>query len=203
MGWVARAVTVVLVLCLAALGIIAYEISRPERSAGEVPPTANEAAMSGAFGQFTALAAPRPAPAVRFTTLAGAPETLADFRGHVVLLNLWATWCGPCLKEMPSLQRLQRALGPRLTIIALSQDRRGAAAVKPFLARYKLDALAVYLDPDDRASQAFGVSGLPTSFLIDRDGRILGSLEGAAQWDGPTLRTLVAGYLKPVAAAAP
>jgi len=154
-------------------------------------------AAAEALGEFTPLAPLRPAPELAFTTLGGEARRLKDFRGQTVLVNLWATWCGPCVEEMPSLDRLQKKLGPSLTIIALSEDRRGAALVDPFLARIGINALSVYLDPGNAALPAFGVEGLPTSFLIDPDGRLLGKLEGAAQWDSPSMLTLLRRYLAP------
>ena len=147
------------------------------------------------LGEFTPLAVPRPAPELAFTTLGGEARRLADFRGQTVLVNLWATWCGPCVEEMPSLDRLQQKLGPSLTIIALSEDRRGAALVDPFLAKIRIKSLSVYLDPKNAALPTFGVEGLPTSFLIDRAGDIVGFLEGAADWDSDAMLTIVDRYL--------
>lgn len=154
-------------------------------------------AAAESLGEFTPLTGRLPAPDLAFTTRDGATKQLKDFRGRVVLVNLWATWCGPCVEEMPSLDRLQARLGTDLTIIALSEDRRGAALVDPFLAKIGIKSLAVYLDPKSAALAAFGVEGLPTSFLIDRDGDLLGKLEGAAVWDSPKMLRLLQPYLAP------
>ena len=125
----------------------------------------------------------------------GKTATLADFRGHVVLVNLWATWCAPCVKEMPSLERLQAKLGD-LKVLAISEDRQAATVVAPFIEKHGIEGLAIYLDPKNDVDHALAVGGLPTSFLIDRDGRILGELEGAAEWDSPAMVSLIEGYLK-------
>ena len=85
------------------------------------------------LGHFTPAAAPRPAPEVAFTDIEGKPAGLADLRGKPVVVNFWATWCQPCLREMPSLEALQEKLGDKLTIAAVSQDRGGEKAVVPFL----------------------------------------------------------------------
>ncbi len=188
------ALTVLLVLCGAGLAVI---VLRPGRPTPLVPPPeASTAAAPPILGQLTALATPLPAPALAFTTRAGAPASLADFRGRPVLVNVWATWCVPCVAEMPALDRLQAKLGSELTILAISEDRTGAAVVDPFLQRTGITALGVYLDPKDAATTALGLEGLPTSVLIGGDGKILAKLEGAAAWDDPemiaTLRRMIA-----------
>ena len=95
---------------------------------------------------------------------------------------------------MPSLARLQAKLGD-LAVVAVSEDRRGAELVDPFIAKLGLQGLAIYLDPKSEVGHALGVGGLPTSFLIDRDGAVLGELEGAAEWDGPEMAKLLDKYL--------
>jgi thiol-disulfide isomerase/thioredoxin len=96
---------------------------------------------------------PRPLPEIVFTDADERARSLTDFRGRVVLLNLWATWCVPCRKEMPALDRLQATVGPsELLVLPLSMDRQGAAVVKPFYAGLGLKALGIYIDevgPDD------------------------------------------------------
>ncbi len=138
--------------------------------------------------------APRPAtvPPIYFTNEDGLVGKLTDFTGKVVLLNLWATWCAPCVKELPSLDRLQGRLGgEEFQVLALSQDRGGRLTVSPFLDRLKLNNLPVYLDPEGKTLHDLGVGGLPTTFLIDRQGRALGRLEGEADWDSPEALRLI------------
>lgn len=190
-----KALSVLVVLCVAALGLLLYYRAQ-HPPAIPVPLAANGTPTVPDF-KFTALNPPQPAPALTFTTRGGAPKTLADFRGRLVLVNFWATWCGPCAEEMPSLDRLQARLGSRLTVLAISEDRRGGDAVDPFLAKLKLADLAVYLDARNSALQAFGLVGLPTSILIDRDGRMVWRVEGGVDWTGAEAAAKLAPYLAP------
>jgi thiol-disulfide isomerase/thioredoxin len=193
------AVILLVVLCLAGVLAAWYWPGAPlRRDHGSVVSSNPDAGapQDAALGQFTPLDPPRPAPALSFSGRDGRVVRLADFRGRFLLVNLWATWCGPCVREMPSLDRLQARLGDRLSVLAISEDRGGGHAVEPFLAKLGLQRLQIYLDPENNAQQAFAVRGLPTSFLIDRDGRMLGTLEGAAEWDAPAMVGRLERYLK-------
>jgi thiol-disulfide isomerase/thioredoxin len=145
--------------------------------AAEVPDT------GVTLGQFSPAAALLPAPEVVFTDMQGKPAGFADLHGRPAVVNLWATWCQPCLREMPSLERLQEKFGDKLTVAAISQDRGGEKAVTPFLAKLGLDKVKIYLDPKSEVGKAFGVRGLPTSVVLDAEGREVGRVEGAAEWD--------------------
>ncbi|MFZ2005449.1 MAG: TlpA disulfide reductase family protein [Stellaceae bacterium] len=147
------------------------------------------------LGEFIPAASPQPAPEISVTDLDGNPLALSDFKGKFVLLNLWATWCQPCIKEMPSLVDLQNKLGSALTVVAVSEDHGGEVIVKLFVQKLGLDALKVGLDPKSTASRAFEVRGLPSSFLIGADGKVLGKVEGAADWGSDKLRAALAKYL--------
>lgn len=115
-------------------------------------------------------------------------RTLADYRGKVVLLNVWATWCSPCRKEMPSLDRLQVQLGGEdFEVVALSVDHGGAEVVRRFFVANGVRDLAVHVDPSTEAQTALGILGLPTTILIDRKGYEVGRFVGAAGWDSPRL----------------
>ena len=150
-------------------------------------PTAAAADNGKSLGEFIAQTPPQPAPEVAFTDTDGNPASLAHFKGKPVIVNLWATWCEPCLREMPSLERLQVRLDGRLTVLAISEDRAGAKLVNPFVARLGLGKVKVYLDPKSEVSRAFGVRGLPTSIVIDANGQVVGRVEGAAEWDSPQM----------------
>jgi thiol-disulfide isomerase/thioredoxin len=139
------------------------------------------------LGEFIPAAQPSLTPAVTLTDLAGNTADLSDFRGKLVIVNLWATWCEPCLREMPSLERLQSRFGDRITVVAISEDRGGSKAVEPFIAKLGLKSIKTYLDPKSALGHALDVTGLPTSFLIDRQGRVLGRVEGGADWDSPKM----------------
>ena len=135
------------------------------------------------LGEFIPVTPPQPAPEVAFTDASGKPAGLGDFAGRPTVVNLWATWCRPCLEEMPSLDRLQARLGGKLTVAAIAEDRKGGDVVNPFVAGLKLAHLTIYLDPAAMVGHALGVHGLPTSFVLDADGRIVGKVEGSAEWD--------------------
>lgn len=129
---------------------------------------------------------PRAVPAVSFTDGEGRPVTLADLRGKVVVLNVWATWCSPCRQEMPSLDRLQAKFDRRdLEVVALSIDRKGLGPVRKFLDEAGVRNLAPHIDESGRASRDLGLVGLPGTLVIDREGREIGRLLGGAEWDGP------------------
>lgn len=123
---------------------------------------------------------------------AGAARTLADLRGRVVLVNLWATWCAPCIKEMPALDRLQAKLGGAdFEVLAIALDRQGESVVRPFFDKLGLAKLALNLDPSNASSRTLAAPGLPTSVLVDREGREIGRVLGAAEWDEPRFERLV------------
>jgi thiol-disulfide isomerase/thioredoxin len=132
--------------------------------------------------------APRMPSPFEVTDTAGRKLTIADFHGRYVLLNFWATWCTPCRTEMPSLNILAARLPTQeMTIVPVSVDVEGATAVTRYYAALKLDRLPVYLDARMAAMQALGIIGIPTTLIIDRDGREIGRLIGPAQWDAPAI----------------
>ena len=145
---------------------------------------------------FDLLDPPRALPELRFVDGEGRPLTLADFRGKVILLNIWATWCIPCLREMPTLDRLQAKLGgPRFEVVVLSIDIGGVGVVKKFYRALRLEALGIYVDKTTRARTALGITGIPTTLLIDRQGREIGRLAGPAEWDSPEAIKAIRRYL--------
>ncbi|HYZ42968.1 MAG TPA: TlpA disulfide reductase family protein [Stellaceae bacterium] len=142
--------------------------------------------------ELTLFDRPRPMPEIRFADDQDHERTLEDFRGRVVLLNIWATWCAPCRKEMPALDRLQARLGgDEFVVIPLSVDRDGAAAVRRFYQEVGVKKLRIYVDPSARASHALSIPGVPTTLLIDREGREVARKMGEAEWDGPKMVSLV------------
>ena len=120
---------------------------------------------------------------------------LADFKGKLVLINLWATWCQPCLKEMPSLEKLQAAQADKLTVAAISEDRGGSQVVEPFVAKLGLDKVTIFLDPKSAVGHAFSTRGLPTTLVIDAAGRLVGRVEGAAEWDSEEMAAALQPFL--------
>ena len=121
---------------------------------------------------------------------------LRDFAGRVVVLNFWATWCAPCVAEMPSLDRLQAALGDEgIAVVALSEDRGGFTQIDAFFEDHGLAALERYHDPNGAVAQAFGLAALPTTVLIGPDGVPVGEVSGAAEWDSPEAQKLLRALL--------
>jgi thiol-disulfide isomerase/thioredoxin len=140
---------------------------------------------------------PRPVPEVPFVDGEGKTHTLADFKGKVLLLNLWATWCVPCRKEMPTLDRLQAQLGGAdFQARALSIDQGGVQLVRDFYREVGIQHLGIYIDESASAISSLGAFGLPVTLLLDRQGRELGRKLGEATWESPE----VVAYLKEVIA---
>jgi thiol-disulfide isomerase/thioredoxin len=146
----------------------------------------------GHMAGFVFRQSPEALPEIKFQDAEGRERTLAHWRGKVVLLNLWATWCLPCRKEMPSLDRLQAALGSdKFEVVALSVDRKGLEASKKFLDETKVEKLGLYVDASTRANSTLRVVGLPATLLIDAEGREIGRLLGPAEWDSDEAKRLI------------
>lgn len=130
--------------------------------------------------------APKPAPAVSVVDANGKPEALSALKGHVVILNLWATWCAPCVEELPAVGKLAAALGSgKVMIVAVNAGHDDAAKTAAFLKAHGAADLAVYRDPDLSLMTAFGSQGLPFSVIIDAKGREIARASGPMKWDDP------------------
>ncbi len=125
---------------------------------------------------------PKTAPDVAFTDAAGARHALSTFRGRYVLLNLWATWCAPCVAELPALSRLA-AFAPGLRVLAINTDN-GTVNAAAFLQSHHV-SLPVFRDSDVVMLKSFQAYGLPMTVLIGPDGKIVAKAEGPAEWDSP------------------
>jgi thiol-disulfide isomerase/thioredoxin len=140
---------------------------------------------------------PEPLPEFSFQDGTGRERTLADWRGKVVLLNLWATWCAPCRKEMPALDRLQAELGSdRFEVVAVSVDRTGLVGARKFLEETKAARLGLYADPSARLAATLRAIGLPATLLIDAEGREIGRLLGPAEWDSEDAKRLIRAFVR-------
>jgi thiol-disulfide isomerase/thioredoxin len=185
-----------------ALGAIYVQPRAPGNAPGQLAAgsEANAAIFAqlatGQMAAFSPKATLDALPAITFQDGAGKERSLADWQGKVVVLNLWATWCVPCRKEMPMLDKLQATLGSNdFEVVALNADRGTSDKAKAFFAETRTTALSVYHDKSGKSSAAVGVVGLPTTLLIDRKGREIGRLVGPAEWDSEEALALVKAAL--------
>jgi thiol-disulfide isomerase/thioredoxin len=131
---------------------------------------------------------PKAMPALAFTDQDGHPVTLETFKGKVVVLDFWASWCGPCRIEFPLLDQLQERVADKgLAVVAVSLDRGGRPVVDRFYDEMHVAHLAKFLDPSSASASALGLRGLPTTLVIDRQGREVARIEGIAAWNGPEI----------------
>ncbi len=136
------------------------------------------------------------APDFQLIDLQGNWQALPDYRGKVVLLNFWATWCGPCRVEMPSMERVYQDLkDDGFAILAVSSDPQGSIVTRPFVVSQGL-TFPILHDSDYRVSGRYGVRTLPMSFLIDRNGALIERVFGARDWNSPEARELLHGLLR-------
>lgn len=170
---------------------------RPENAPRSSPVLHDVSLARGAMEKFVFAASPRSAPAEPFLH-DGAETSLAAFRGRTVLVNFWATWCAPCLKELPSLDRLQADLGGEdFVVLAVAADPKGPEAAQAFLDRLGIETLKLSADPDLALVIATGGSAqLPLSVLYDREGREIGRLTGEADWASAEAKALVTAALQ-------
>ena len=150
---------------------------------------------SGDMEKFVIVSERPDFPKAAFMNDAEQPVQIGDFRGRVVLVNLWATWCAPCLVEMPALNRLQERLGGEdFDVIAISLDKNADKA-RQWLKDNEINNLAFYSDQRLTLHDDFGAAGLPTSYLIDPKGRLIGYLEGDAAWDAADAESLIEHFV--------
>ena len=129
---------------------------------------------------------PRPLTDFTFSDDSGRSLTLDHFRDTFILVNVWATWCAPCKEEMPALNHLAVLLANKnIKIVPISIDVSGGLSVRPFYERLGLNNLSIYVDPSKNVMDALGITGIPTTVLVGRDGREIGRIVGPAQWDVP------------------
>ncbi|MGH7015307.1 MAG: TlpA disulfide reductase family protein [Stellaceae bacterium] len=150
----------------------------------------------GYVGDYFPFDTPQILPRIVFEDATGKEHDLSAMAGRIVLLNFWATWCAPCLAEMPDLDQLQAYYSGRdFGVLALCTDARSVQTVSDFLVAHGLRNLGTYFDPTGEDMHNCAISAMPTSFIIDRSGRARGILPGAAPWASPTGRALIAYYL--------
>lgn len=146
----------------------------------------------GRMAAFLAKPKPLDLGEVSFVDGKGGTRFLSDWRGKVVLLNIWATWCVPCREEMPMLDKLEAELGGKdFQVVAVNIDRGGSDKPTAFLAETGATHLALYTDPSGKLFSKVKAVGMPTTLLLDREGREIGRLVGPADWDSPEAFALI------------
>jgi thiol-disulfide isomerase/thioredoxin len=146
----------------------------------------------GAMAPLLVRALPLDLPDVNFNDASGATKSLGDWRGKVVLLNIWATWCVPCRDEMPALDRLETELGgDAFEVVAVNVDKNGPDKAKAFLQETGATHLALYTDPSGKLFAALKAVGMPTTLIIDRNAKEIARLVGPADWGSPEAKRVI------------
>lgn len=157
-----------------------------------------EPLRTGDMQKLAVHVAAKPVPDVAVETRQGAAVRLSDYKGKVVLLNFWATWCAPCRKEMPALDALNRDLGGEdFAVVLIATGRNPAPAIDMFFAEAGIETLETLLDPRQKAAAAMAVAGLPGTVLLNREGLEIARMQGDADWHSPEavalLKAVIAG----------
>ncbi len=180
-------------IAIAVIVVISRDQSSTEL-AGNAGPTCSEAAKQ--VVNFDPVAPPKPFTQGQFLADGQTPRTIAYYRGQGVVLNFWATWCAPCVREMPSLLRLKAKIAEQgIQVVPLSEDLKGAPVVRKFYAQHKLAGFEILLDKGGEILRASNIRGLPTTLLIDRAGKEVGRVTGPLEWDQPKAVALVRACL--------
>ncbi len=152
--------------------------------------------LTGEMSRFTFADAPQSLDQVSLTDLSDNPAFLSQFRGKIVLVNVWATWCGPCVMEMPALDHLQATLGSQdFVVVPVSIDRGGAHQASPFLARMGVKSMTPFFDKSNSIGRFLGASRIPVTVIIGRDGNEIGRLVGTADWEGQEAQALLKYFI--------
>ena len=155
-----------------------------------------EAAKAGDMLKLNLLSEPVPVPEIPFFGPDGTERRLADWKGEWVVLNFWATWCAPCRAEMPSLDRLQAALGDDgLEVVPIATGRNAVPAIERFFAETGVERLPILLDRGGELAREMGVFGLPVTVILDPDGREVARLLGDAEWDSDEALAVLAAFM--------
>jgi thiol-disulfide isomerase/thioredoxin len=183
---------IVLALC-ASLAFAAYQIASVLRECG----TSGESASAPIQFSADPLSVLLPVPDLKLADETKRSVSLSDFKGRLVLLSVWATWCPPCRDEMPSLDRLQAKFDPsKFLVLPLSIDRDGLPAVARFYRHLGLKSLGVYIDQSGTTLSQLGLTGIPATVLINSDGVEIGRKTGPAEWDSASMIALIRNHLE-------
>jgi thiol-disulfide isomerase/thioredoxin len=179
-------------LTLAVLGCALLAGGCDRQSDGSTQPKPDAAAATAApASKLDRSQAGKPLPPITLRDAQGSTLELQSLKGKPVLINLWATWCAPCVAELPTLNELARARDGRLRVLTVSQDMADTGKVAPFLEQRELDRLDPWLDPQTELSFALGVTGLPTTILYDGDGKEVWRYLGDNDWTGKQAAALL------------
>ncbi|MDF1794078.1 MAG: TlpA disulfide reductase family protein [Thalassobaculaceae bacterium] len=153
--------------------------------------------FTGGYGSWEAFADPQPAPMTDFLDPDGERINLGAYAGQTVLVNFWATWCAPCIKELPALDALAADLdSDEFRVLIVSIDRKGLAVAQPFLDELGVKHLKTAADPKGTLAREMQATGLPTTVMISSEGKVLGRILGDAEWNSDGARALVRYYLQ-------
>ena len=186
-----RILLIAIAVVLAVIGIVwAITAQQPQAPAPGTAATATTSPVSRFApleGDFTVVAP---------IDGTGQPADMAPYRGKVLLVNLWATWCAPCIKELPSLGTLQQGLGGKqFQVVTIAIDERDPTKIEPFLAQHGATNLPVLIDHDRTIEKVAKVIALPTSLLVDRDGKVKAMVTGDACWNSGTALAAVKAFI--------
>ncbi len=155
-----------------------------------------EALRDGSMKKLMFATEPAAAPDTAFTDAAGAERRLSDWRGKLVLVNFWATWCAPCREELPALDALNRDFGGAdFEVLTIATGRNPLPAITRLFGEVGVEGLPILLDPKQALAREMGVFGLPVSVILDREGREIARMSGDAEWNGDSARAIVAALI--------
>ncbi len=189
-----KSALVYMALALGAIAAIAFVTMRDPATVGASADMSAAAALrEGDMKKLNFHPEPRATSDKPFVTPDGSDVSLADYRGKVVVLNFWATWCAPCRKEMPMLEEIARDLGGEdLAVVTLATGRNAPPAIEAFFEEIGVESLPQYRDPKQEIARDMAVLGLPVTVLIDREGREIARMTGDADWSGESARAILA-----------
>lgn len=182
--------------CIASAAILSFLLMPSFPAGAELPQCIPQKDL---FGNYQAAEKETPLPDIPFLTETGEETTLGAYNGKGLVINFWATWCAPCVREMPQLDRLSAFVRENgIDVLTISEDRTGLKAASKFYATHKLNDLPILADPKGKLMRAVGAPGLPLTMLIDAKGREIGRIVGPAEWDSVEIVEFVRDCLAPI-----